>query len=145
IPASPSPPTSAHGADGPFAVVSGSVESGPVTGADSVSAAAWPLVGREQELAEIGSALVHQGVVIAADAGIGKSRLAREAIAQAERDGALTEWVQATRSAASVPLGALAGLVPEEARVDDAVSLMRGSAEALRRRAGRRRIVLAID
>jgi hypothetical protein len=40
--------------------------------------------------------------------GVGKSRLAREAIAAAEHEGALVEWVQATRSAASVPFGGTA-------------------------------------
>ena len=53
-----------------------------------------------------------RGVVVSAGAGVGKSRLAREAHAAAERDGALVGWVQATSSAAAVPLGAFAGLHP---------------------------------
>ena len=43
-----------------------------------------------------------------ADAGVGKSRLVQEAQAAAERDGAFVGWVQGTRSAAAVPLAAVA-------------------------------------
>jgi hypothetical protein len=85
------------------------------------------------------------GVVLSAPAGVGKSRLARHAVEAAEREGALTSWVQATRSAAAVPLGALSGLVPADARSDEPLELMRRSAEALRERAGQRRVVLGVD
>ena len=78
-------------------------------------------------------------------AGVGKSRLAREAISEAGDRGALVEWVHATRSAATVPLGALAGLLPSEVRSDDALELMRFSADALRERAGGRPIAVAVD
>src|SRR5688572_21472711 len=112
------------------------------------NASTWPLVGREAELASIAAAREDpgcRGVVVTADAGAGKSRLAREAQAAAERDGALTDWVQATRSAASVPLGAFAGLLPDEVRTDDPLELMRRSAGELRQRAAGRRIVIAVD
>jgi DNA-binding CsgD family transcriptional regulator len=108
----------------------------------------WPLIGREAELqriADVRAGGESTGVVLSAPAGVGKSRLAREAIAAAERDGALTEWVQATRSAAAIPLGALAALVPADARADDPLELMRRSADALREQAGRRAVVLGID
>ena len=110
--------------------------------------ARWPLVGREAELAAIATAREApgcSGVVVTAAAGMGKSRLAREAQAAAGRDGALTDWVQATRSAASVPLGAFAGLLPDEVRADDPLELMRRSAEELRERAAGRPIVIAVD
>ena len=86
-----------------------------------------------------------RGVVLMGPAGVGKSRLAREAIAEAGDRGALVEWVHATRSAATVPLGALAGLLPSEVRSDDALELMRFSADALRERAGGRPIAVAVD
>src|ERR1700729_1122985 len=95
----------------------------------------WPLVGRDQELAEIAAARADgacRGVVVIAQAGVGKSRLAREAQAAAEREGALTEWVQATRSAATVPLAAFADLVSDEVRSDDTVALLRRCGEDLR-------------
>ncbi len=51
--------------------------------------AAWPLVGREAELARIAEDREHGvcGVVITAPAGVGKSRLGQEALAAAERSG----------------------------------------------------------
>jgi DNA-binding CsgD family transcriptional regulator len=108
----------------------------------------WPLVGRTEELGKIaevrtGGAL--PGVVIHGPAGVGKSRLAREAAAAAEREGALVEWVQATRSAATVPLGAFAGLLDGGVRSDDLLELMRSSVDTLRERAGRRPLVLGVD
>ncbi len=77
----------------------------------------WPLVGREPELARIAElrALGRcPGVVIRAAAGVGKSSLARHALAQAKVEGASTAWVQATRSAATVPLAALAALIDDD-------------------------------
>lgn len=109
---------------------------------------AWPLVGREEELEAIASARSvqgYRGVVVIADAGVGKSRLAREALAAAERAGAFVAWAQATQSAASIPLAAMADLVPDEARSDDVVALFRRCAEDLRARADGRPVVLAVD
>jgi DNA-binding CsgD family transcriptional regulator len=109
---------------------------------------AWPIVGRADELQRIAVARGEdgsRGVVLMGPAGVGKSRLAREAISEAGDRGALVEWVHATRSAATVPLGALAGLLPSEVRSDDALELMRFSADALRERAGGRPIAVAVD
>lgn len=61
-------------------------------------------------------ALRHRpSVVLAGAPGVGKTRLARTVLAQAEADGAETRWVAATRSAGTVPLGAFAHVVPPEA------------------------------
>ena len=111
-------------------------------------AAEWPLVGRDYELENIAQArgdAACRGVVVSAVAGVGKSRLAREAHAAAQRDGAVVGWVQATTSAATVPLGAFAGLIPEAVRSDDTLELMRSSADALRERANGGRLVLGVD
>ncbi len=108
----------------------------------------WPLLGRDAELAGIARARADAacaGVVVRAAAGIGKSRLVREACAAAARDGAPVDWIQATRSAATVSLGALAGVIPEEVRTDDALELMRRSSDVLRARANGGRIVLGLD
>lgn len=109
---------------------------------------AWPLVGRDRELEAITAARAVpgcHGVVVIADAGVGKSRLVREGLEAAERDGAFVEWVQATRSAAAVPLGAMSGLVPDEVRSDDIVALMRRCGEELRVRAAGRQVVVGVD
>ena len=109
---------------------------------------AWPLVGREGELERIAQARADgecPGVVVSAVAGVGKSRLAREALAAAQREGAVIHWAQATTSAAAVPLGAFAGLVPDEVRSDEPLELMRRSAEALGRRTDGRMVVVGVD
>ena len=114
----------------------------------SAQSLSWPLIGRERELERIAQARAEsdcRGVVISARAGIGKSRLAREACAAAERDGALVDWIQATSSAATVPLGALAGLLPDDVRTDDVLELMRRSVDVLLERAGGRPVVLGVD
>jgi DNA-binding CsgD family transcriptional regulator len=85
------------------------------------------------------------GVVVRAPAGVGKSRLARAALAQAELEGARIAWVQATLAAASVPLGPFAGLIPPEVRSDDPFELFRGSVEALRDLADGRSLVVVVD
>jgi len=111
-------------------------------------AGVWPLIGRNQELEAIASARTNpacHGVVVIADAGVGKSRLIREAQAAAERDGAFVSWVQATRSAAAVPLAAMAELVPDEVRTDDIVALLRRCGDELRARAAGRPVVLGVD
>jgi DNA-binding CsgD family transcriptional regulator len=108
----------------------------------------WPFVGREDELAWVsaarqdGSSL---GVVLSGAAGVGKTRLAREALGAAVADGAATEWVQATRAAASIPLGAFAALMPVGVHRGDRLELFQLCAEALRERASSQRVVLGVD
>jgi DNA-binding CsgD family transcriptional regulator/tetratricopeptide (TPR) repeat protein len=56
----------------------------------------------------------HSCVVLAGASGVGKTRLAHEVLAAAAPRGATPQWVAATRSAATVALGAFAHLVPGE-------------------------------
>ncbi len=84
-------------------------------------------------------------MVIDAAAGMGKSRLARAGLAQAGHDGAVTTWVQATRSAASIPLGAFAEILPPDVGSGDPFELLHRAATAIRERAGRRRMVIGVD
>ena len=95
---------------------------------------AWPLIGRRIELDRIAEAHASgaTGVVLAGPAGVGKSRLARATVEDARAGGARTSWVQATRSAAAVPLGAFAGLLPDDVRSDEPLELLRRGVEALR-------------
>jgi DNA-binding CsgD family transcriptional regulator len=85
------------------------------------------------------------GVVVRAPAGVGKSRLARAALARVEADGARTAWVQATRSAASVPLGAFAGAIPADVGSDDQFELLRRSVRAMTDFADGHALVVAVD
>ena len=117
----------------------------PVVSADGVDQC--PLVGRANELEWIDRARAARvsGAVVVGDVGVGKTRLARTALAQAERDGALALWVQATQSAATVPLGAFAGVIPFEVRRDDPFELLRSSSAALTELAETRPLVVGID
>jgi len=78
-------------------------------------ARAWPLVGRDQELRFVVAALRSQtsrgGVVLAGAAGVGKTRLAREALQRAAPQGTEIRWAYGTASARSTPLGAFEGLL----------------------------------
>lgn len=70
----------------------------------------WPLTGRLEELGAIRHGLSSDsaGIVVHGKAGVGKSRIAREALCEAERNGFDTRWVVGTSTARAVPLGALA-------------------------------------
>lgn len=72
----------------------------------------WPLTGRTEELRLIAEycspASEYAGVVIAGPAGIGKSRLAREAMRSAVAAGATARFAAGTASSRSIPLGAFA-------------------------------------
>lgn len=72
----------------------------------------WPLTGRAEELRVIADAFCpdrpYVGVVISGSAGVGKTRLAREAMALAAERGWAVRWVTGTLAARSIPLGACA-------------------------------------
>jgi len=113
----------------------------------------WPLVGRSAELRQVRSYLTRSsphGVLLAGAAGVGKTRLALECLRLAERMGLPTARIVATRSAAALPFGALAPLLPrmgpgEPSPGDEAVDLVRRCSDALADRAGGRRLVLFVD
>ena len=112
-----------------------------------MTASSWPLIGRAEELAfiERARADASSAVALVGSAGVGKSRLAAEALSLAEQEGLVTRWVQATRSAATVPLGAFAGIIPEGTRSEDPWELLRLSVTALRGLGGDGPLVLGID
>ena len=111
-------------------------------------ASAWPLIGREVELERIGAALAAgaSGVVISGEPGVGKTRLAREALARTEAgDATYTVWARATRSSAAVPLGAFGTLAPAAAGRAPQAGFIQELVGGLREQAAGREIVLGVD
>lgn len=108
----------------------------------------WPLVGRDEELRLLTAHLVDPdsaGLLLAGEAGTGKSRLARELLATASRLGHPTEApIVASAAAATIPLGAFAHLLPPDATAATPGALSAAVA-ALADRGGARRLVLVVD
>ena len=87
----------------------------------------WPLTGRKEELAAIDAAMSDpdsSGVVLHGAAGVGKSRIAREALARAAGAGSTTHWAVGTASARALPLGALTAWMTAEMDGPQLVRLM---------------------
>jgi ATP/maltotriose-dependent transcriptional regulator MalT len=109
----------------------------------------WPLVGRDEELELIEQAFDRpgiSGVVLAGQAGVGKTRLAREAVAVAERRGISPLWTGATQAGRFIPFGALvhwfpASLPPAMSRDD----VIRSAGSALIERSADGRLVVGVD
>jgi DNA-binding CsgD family transcriptional regulator len=110
---------------------------------------AWPLVGRQAELEAVAAALGDTragGVVLAGAAGVGKTRLAKEALTRGVGGGWGVEWVAATRAAASIPFGAVSHLLPATGRLsDDRLDILRRAAVLLAERGRERPLVLGVD
>jgi DNA-binding CsgD family transcriptional regulator len=86
------------------------------------------------------------GVVLAGAAGIGKTRLASEALARAKAAEWDVEWLAATRAAASIPFGVVSHLLPPADRLgDDRLDTLRRAAELLAERSRGRRLILGVD
>ncbi len=106
----------------------------------------WPFEGRQEELGRLRTAFRSSdvnAVLITGSAGMGKTRLAREAL-----DGlgaTRCAWVAATRAGASIPLGAVLSLVPEGTAGERPLEVIRATAEELRARGGRPAVALVID
>jgi DNA-binding CsgD family transcriptional regulator len=106
-----------------------------------------PLVGRSAELTLLQDALgAGRSAVIAGDAGVGKTRLARAVAARAAEDGAAVEPVIATGAADAVPLAAVAGLLPDASDAGDSpLATVRAVVGELGRRHPGRGVVLLVD
>ena len=79
--------------------------------------APWPLTGRSAQLEELGRHYrdpARAGVVLYGPAGVGKTRLAEEALRLAERGGRRVERAVGHPATREIPLGALAHLLPAD-------------------------------
>ena len=71
----------------------------------------WPLTGRSEEMGLLKDAISApdiSGIAVHGPAGVGKSRVAREALSFAESMGCEVRWAVGASSARELPLGALA-------------------------------------
>lgn len=109
----------------------------------------WPLVGRDGSVEQISELLgdgAGRAVVVAGPAGVGKSRLLSAAVLRLEDSGCVVARVTATRSASSIPFGALAPLLPvDDLLADSLVGLLQRAAKTITNRGSGSDVVLVVD
>ncbi len=106
----------------------------------------WPLTGRSEEMRAIEAAISTSdvsGIVVCGAAGVGKSRIAREALSAAESRGCEGRWVVGTSSARTLPLGAFTAWA--QSGVTDTVQLVRGVIESLTAAPAGTTVVVGVD
>jgi DNA-binding CsgD family transcriptional regulator len=106
----------------------------------------WPLTGRSEELRIIEAAIAApdlSGIVVCGAAGVGKSRVAREALSFAESKGCEIRWAVGTSSARALPLGAFESWA--ESVVTDNLQLVRGVIQALTSASPGTPVVVGVD
>ena len=92
----------------------------------------WPLTGRSEELRIVEAAIAAPtvtGILVFGVEGVGKSRIAREALRTAASRGYETRWTAGASSAREIPLGVFTAWAPSDAT--DTVQLLRGVIESL--------------
>jgi DNA-binding CsgD family transcriptional regulator/tetratricopeptide (TPR) repeat protein len=120
--------------------------------ADAVTPASldgvWPLVGRDEILARVRTALAvptSRMVVLTGEPGVGKSRIATAAAESVAESGALVIAIHGHPILSAVPLGVAGPLLPPGATADDPVALFAAVRAHLTELADSRRIVLQAD
>jgi hypothetical protein len=92
----------------------------------------WPLTGRSEEMLVIQDAFAApdtSGMVVCGAAGVGKSRIARDALSSAASRGCEIRWAVGTSSARQLPLGVFASWAGSDDA--DRLQLVRGVIESL--------------
>jgi len=111
----------------------------------------WPFAGRRDELSALESILAQQtrgGVLFVGAAGVGKTRLATEGLALAARHGFAPASARATKTARSIPFGAVATLLPASPLlrgVDNRAAMIRRMSQALVAESAPKRVALLVD
>jgi hypothetical protein len=102
----------------------------------------WPLTGRDEELRRVAAAIRPgaAGMVVAGGAGVGKTRLAHDAVATSAARGLAVVWAHGSAAVRPLPLGAFAGML-DVPPGDAAESIGR----ALGQLARQRPLVLVVD
>ncbi|HEX2285079.1 MAG TPA: LuxR C-terminal-related transcriptional regulator [Mycobacterium sp.] len=106
----------------------------------------WPLTGRSVEMRLIEDALSApgtSGIVVGGAAGVGKSRIVREALDAAASTGCEIRWALGTSSARQLPLGALASWAGSD--VADRLQLVRGVIDSLTSAPDGARAIVGVD
>ena len=106
----------------------------------------WPLIGRSEEMRLIEAAISASdlsGIVICGAAGVGKSRIAREALSSAALKGCEVRWAVGTTSARTLPLGAFATWAGSG--VTDNLHLVRAVIDSLTSADPGRTVVVGVD
>ena len=106
----------------------------------------WPLIGRTEEMRTIEAAIsasAVSGILVCGAAGVGKSRIAREALSAAASQGCETRWTVGTSSARAIPLGAFTAWAPSG--VSDTVQLLQGVIESLTAAPSATKVVVGVD
>jgi DNA-binding CsgD family transcriptional regulator len=108
---------------------------------------AWPVRGRDREIADLGALLRRRrGVLLAGPAGVGKTSLAAAVADQLQPVGWTVVRLVASRPAATIPLGALAALLTSgEVSGDGAPALVQARAAIATLAAGGPAVVVVDD
>jgi DNA-binding NarL/FixJ family response regulator len=113
-----------------------------------ISDEAWALTGRDAERQLIVKRLDERTphcIVITGELGVGRTRLAREALAAAREAGWRTLSATGSRAAAAVPLGAMAHLVPRADAAPDPFTLLQRAMSAIVDAGAGHPLVLVVD